>query len=159
MNEKLYLFNPFNIKDITDKELKKMYSEVFKQLNDEPNTMYEYSHNVEVYSNLEYIIGEVIARLTQEVLELKTKIKIDTAINTTKARQEWVDGKPPAMSYFDAVATQISQEEINRLAFKECSLARFKNAYKSTEEKINALKRKMESIKYEEFNNTNVNGG
>lgn len=152
MDEKLYLFNPFNIKNIDDGELKNMYGEVFKQLNAEPNTMFEYSHNVEVYSNLEYIIGEVIARLTKEVLELKTKIKIDTAINTTKARQGWTDGKPPAISYFEAVATQISQEDIKLLAFKECSLARFKNAYKSTEEKINAIKRKMEAVKYEEFN-------
>lgn len=152
MNEKLYLFNPFNIKNKTDKELKEMYNEVFKQLIDEPNTMFEYSHNVEVYSNLEYIIGEVIARLTKDVIELKTKIKIDTAINTTNERKIWNDGKPPAMSYFEGVATRMSQNDINGLADKECSLARFKNAYKSIEEKINALKRKMESIKYEEFN-------
>lgn len=153
MDEKLYLFNPFNIKNKTDRELKEMYNEVFKQLNDEPNSMFEYSHNVEVYSNLEYIIGEVIARLTKDVLELKTKIKIDTAINTTEARKAWSDGKPPAMSYFEALATRVSKDDINLLADKECSLARFKNAYKSTEEKINAIKRKMESIKYEEFNN------
>ena len=155
MNEKLYLFNPFNIKNVDDIELKKMYSEVFKQLNDDPNTMFEYADNVEVYSNLEYIIGEVIARLTKETIELKTKIKIDTAINTTKERQEWKNhsqDKPPAMSYFEAVATQISQDDIKQLAFKECSLARFKNAYKSIEEKINAIKRKMEAVKYEEFN-------
>ncbi len=153
MNEKLYLFNPFNIKNKSDKDLKEMYNEVFSQLLDEPNSMFEYSHNVEVYSNLEYIIGEVIARLTKDVLELKTKIKIDTAINTTEERKSWSDGKPPAMSYFEALATRISKEDINRLADKECSLARFKNAYKSTEEKINAIKRKMESIKFEEFNN------
>lgn len=153
MNEKLYLFNPFNIKNIKDVELKDMYNEVFKQLIDEPNSMYEYSHNVEVYSNLEYILGEVIARLTKDVIELKTKIKIDTAINTTEERKRWTDGKAPAMSYFEGIATRISQKDINGLADKECSLSRFKNAYKSTEEKINALKRKLESIKYEEFNN------
>lgn len=153
MNEKLYLFNPFNIKNVKDIELKNMYNEVFNQLLDEPNSMFEYSHNVEVYSNLEYILGEVIARLTRDVIELKTKIKIDTAINTTEERKRWGDGKPPAMSYFEGIATRISQNDINGLADKECSLARFKNAYKSTEEKINALKRKMESIKFEEFNN------
>lgn len=155
MNEKLYLFNPFNIKNKTDIEIKNIYSEVFKQLNEEPNTMYEYSHNIEVYSNLEYLLGEVIARLTKDVIELKTKIKIDTAINQTEERKHWNDNnddKPPAMTYFEAVATRMSKEDINRLADKECSLARFKNAYKSIEEKINALKRKMESIKYEEFN-------
>ena len=153
MDEKLYLFNPFEIKKASDVDIRDMYNEVFKQLCEEPNTMYEYSHNVEVYSNLNYLIGEVIARLTKDVIELKTKIKIDTAINTTEERKRWVDGKAPAMSYFEGIATRISQKDINGLADKECSLARFKNAYKSTEEKINALKRKMESIKFEEFNN------
>ena len=156
MNEKLYLFNPFNIKNVENKELQKMYSEVFKQLIEDPNSMYEYSHNVEVYSNLNYIIGEVIARLTKDVLELKTKIKIDVAKNMVSQRKKWGEfskDKPPAMTYFEAVATEISQKDINGLADKECSLARFKNAYKSIEEKINALKRKLESIKYEEFNN------
>lgn len=155
MNEKLYLFNPFNIKNVEDKDLKKMYSEVFEQLLDEPNTMFEYSHNIEVYSNLEYIVGEVIARLTRETIELKTKIKIDTAKNTTTQRQKWCElsqDKPPAMSYFEAVATELSKNDINFLADKECSLARFKNAYKSIEEKINAIKRRMEAVKYEEFN-------
>lgn len=151
-DEKLYLFNPFNIKKITDNELKEMYSKVFEQLHDEPNTMYEYSHNVEVYSNLIYIIGEVIARLTKDIIELKTKIKIDTAINTTEERKKWNDGKPPAMSYFEGVATRMSKDDINKLADKECSLARFKNAYNSIEEKINALKRKIEAVRYEEFN-------
>lgn len=150
MQEKEYLFNPFNIKNKTSKDLRDMYSKVFQQLLEEPNTMYEYAHNLEVYSNLNYIIGEVIARLTKDVIELKTKIKIDTAINTTEERKHWSDGKPPAMSYFEALATRMSQESINMLADKNCSLTRFKNAYKSTEEKINAVKKKMEAIKYEE---------
>lgn len=151
MEEKLYLFNPFMIKDKSEIDLKNMYSKVFNELNDNPNTMFEYAHNVEVYSNLNYIVGEVIARLTRDVIELKTKIKIDTAINTTNERKHWNDGKAPAMSYFEGIATRMSSEDINKLADKECSLARFKNAYKSIEEKLNALKKKMESIKYEEF--------
>lgn len=128
---------------------------MYKELLDECNTMFEYAHNIEVYSNLNYIIGEIVARLQKDVIELKTKIRIDTAITQTNERKNWnseVDGKPPAISYFEALATRFSQDDINRLADKECSLMRFKNAYKSTEEKINALKKKMESIKYEEFN-------
>ena len=56
------------------------------------------------------------------------------------------------MSYFEALATRFSQDDINRLADKECSLKRFQNAYRSTEEKINAIKKKMEAVRYEEFN-------
>ena len=153
MNNQLYLFNPFQIKKKNEIELKDIYEEVYKTLTEEPNTMYEYAHNIEVYSNLNYIIGEIVARLQKDVIELKTKIKIDTAITQTEERKKWNDGKPPAISYFEALATRFSQADINKLAEKECSLMRFKNAYKSTEEKINALKKKMDSIKYEEFNN------
>lgn len=155
MNEKTYLFNPFRIRELKNSELQEMYQETYNKLNDEPNSMYEYSHNIEVYSNLLYICGECIARFTREIIELKTKIQIDTAINTTKERKNWdkEDGKAPALAYFEALATQKSAEDINRLADKECLLKRFKNAYNSIEEKINALKKKQESIRYEEFNN------
>ena len=154
--EDLYLFNPFRIKNKTEIELKNIYEDVYKQLLKEPNTMYEYAHEIEIYSNLNYIIGEIVARLQKDVIELKTKIKIDTAINQTEERKNWnIDeyGKAPAISYFEALATKMSKDDISKLADKECSLSRFKNAYNSTEEKINALKKKMESIKYEEFNN------
>lgn len=155
MEDKLYLFNPFEIKKKSEIELKEIYEQVYKELLDECNTMYEYAHNIEVYSNLNYIIGEIVARLSRDVIELKTTIKIDTAITQTEERKRWnteVNGKPPSISYFEALATRFSKDDINKLADKECSLMRFKNAYKSTEEKINALKKKMESIKYEEFN-------
>ena len=153
MNKELYLFNPFEIKKKNEVELKDIYEAVYNELLEECNTMFEYAHNIEVYSNLNYIIGEIVARLQKDVIELKTKIKIDTAITQTNERKNWnieVDGKPPAISYFEALATRFSQNDINKLADKECSLMRFKNAYKSTEEKINALKKKMEAVKYEE---------
>jgi len=153
MNEKYYLFNPFNIKQATELQLKDLYNDVFNKIIKEPNTMYEYSHNIEVYANLNYIIGEIIARLTKDTIELKTKIQIDTAVNTTNARKSWNtdrDGKAPAMAYFEAVGTRISQDDINKLADKECSIKRFQNAYKSTEEKINALKKRSDAIKFEE---------
>ena len=155
MENKLYLFNPFRIKDLKEVELQKIYEEVFSELLDECNTMFEYAHNIEVYSNLEYIVGEIVARLQKDVIRLKTTIKIDTALCQTEERKRWDvdrDGKAPAMSYFEALATRFSQDNINKLADKECSLARFKNAYNSIEEKINALKKKMDAVKYEEFN-------
>ena len=155
MNEKLFLFNPFNIKNISEVELAKMYQEVHKKLLDEPNAMYEYAHNIEVYSNLNYIIGEVIARLTRDLINLKTDIQIKSATKSVEERKNWNverDGKQPAIAYFEALGTKFCENEIKLLAEKECSLKRFKNAYTSMEDKINALKKKLESIKYEEFN-------
>lgn len=155
MNEKAYLFNPFRIKNVENKQLQEMYEETYEQLLNEPNSMYEYAHNIEVYSNLMYICGECIARFTRDIIELKAKIQIDTAINQVEERNNWnveTMGKPPAISYFEALATRISKEDISKLADKECFLKRFKNAYDSIETKMNALKKKLESIKYEEFN-------
>lgn len=155
MNDKLYLFNPFELKKVKDNnEIAKLYGEVFKTLIEEPNTMYEYSHNIEVYSNLNYIIGEIIARLTKDLIEIKTNIEINKAIKTIEERNNWdteKDGKQPAMSYFEALATRFCEEDIKLLAQKESDLKRFKNAYQSTEEKLNALKKKQDAIKYEEI--------
>lgn len=155
MKDKLYLFNPFRIKQMSDNQLRDAYNEVFQDLLNEPNTMYQYAHNIEVYSNLNYIIGEIIARLTEDLINLKTDIQVKSAIKCVEERKTWNterDGKQPAMSYFEALGTKFCEDEIKLLAKKECALKRFKNAYNSTEEKINALKKKQESIKFEEFN-------
>ena len=150
---KNYLFNPFKIRNAEDKELQSLYNGVFEELLEDPNTMYEYAHNIEVYSNLNYIVGECIARLTKSLIELKTKIEIDKAIKCVEERNNWneEDGKKPAISYFEALATRFCEKDIQTLAKKESELKRFKNAYTSVEEKLNALKKRMEAVKYEEI--------
>ena len=155
MNEKTYLFNPFQIKKISNEQLRDMYNQVYEDLINDPNTMYEYSKNIEVYSNLNYIIGEIIARLTSDLIKLKTEIQVNSAIKCVEERKSWNterDGKQPAMAYFEALGTKFCEDKIKLLADKECSLKRFKNAYSSTEEKINALKKRTDAIKFEEFN-------
>ena len=149
---KNYLFNPFQTKKATNNDLRDLYNKVFEELIEEPNSMYEYAHNIEVYSNLNYIVGECIARLTKDLIELKTSIEINKAIKTVEERNNWKeeDGKKPAMSYFEALSTRFCEKDIQLLAQKESDLKRFKNAYASVEEKLNALKKKMEAVKYEE---------
>ena len=131
-----------------------MYQETYAQLLNDPNTLYNYAHNIEVYSNLMYICGECIARFTREIISLKNKIEINQAIKTTDERKLWnkEDGKMPSIDYFKALATRFCSDDIEQLADKECFLKRFKNAYNSIEEKMNSLKKKMEAIKFEEFN-------
>ncbi len=154
MNEKRYLFNPFNIESATDEQIKQTYNIIYEETIQTPNTMVEYARLIEQYSNLNYLIGEMIARLSKKYIQLKTNIEIDKAIKQTEERKAWdkeLYGKPPAIAYFEALATRFCQKDINTLADVESSLKRFKNAYNSMEEKINALKKKMEAIKYEEF--------
>ena len=80
------------------------------------------------------------------------------AIKTTEERINWnteVDGKAPALDYFKALATRMCQDDINMLAKKEGNLERFKNTYRTIEEKINSLKKRQEAIKFEEFGDKN----
>ena len=152
---KNYLFNPFVIKNVKDNnELRDLYNQVFDNLLEQPNTMYDYSHNIEVYANLNYIVGECIARLTKDLIEIKTRIEINKAIKCVEERNNWneeKDGKKPAISYFEALATRFCEDDIKLLAQKESDLRRFKNAYQSTEEKLNALKKRLDAVRYEEF--------
>lgn len=155
MNEKYYLFNPFNIKKADEKKLQELYNQVFNQLIENPNTMYEFAKNIEVYANMMYICGEIIARLTEDIINLKTTIEIDKATAIVEERKLWNverDGKQPAMSYFEALGTRFCKDNIKLLADKEKSLRRFKNAYNSLEAKMNAIKKQMDAVKYEEFN-------
>lgn len=151
---KEYLFNPFMIKEISNNNLKTMYQDTYDKLIQEPNSMYDYAHNIEIYSNLMYICGECIARFTREILELKTTIQIDTAKCMARERNKYIENKEkaPAMSYFEAIATENSKDDISKLADQECFLKRFKNAYETLDVKCNALKKKMEAVKFEEFN-------
>lgn len=152
MIDKLYMFNPFKIKEATPDELSQTYQSIIGQLIDDPQTPYEYAKNIETYSNLNYLVGEMIARRERDRIELKTKIEIEKAIYSTEQRKNWnsEEGRTPAMSYFEALGTQHCEEDIKKLADLESSCRRFKNAYTSIEEKINALKKTLDSVKYEE---------
>lgn len=152
--EKLYMFNPFTIQNADSRQISETYSNLQREIIENADTGFQISKNIEIYANMNYLIGEMIARIQQEYDTLKNNISIVENKQIYMQRKQWQETnkeKAPAMSYFEGVATRMSKDDINKLADKECSLARFKNAYKSIEEKLNALKKKMESIKYEEF--------
>ena len=65
-----------------------------------------------------------------------------------KQWQETQTEKAPAMSYFESMAKEYVKQDLAELAKMEAQLFRFKKAYDSTTEIINALKKKMEAMKY-----------
>lgn len=64
--EKLYLFNPFQIKSWSVEQIEKEVSELIKAYRKDGDTMYEMASNVEIMANITYLYGEMIARLTKE---------------------------------------------------------------------------------------------
>lgn len=152
MNEKLYLFNPFRIKDATNEELQATYEKLQGQIDGEAETPFLIAKNIELYANMSFIVVEMIARYTEQTNTLKAYINSTEAREVYIERKAWMetsDEKPPAMVYFEALARDKLSAEYIELARMESNLRRFKGAYESIEAKQNALKKVIDGIKYE----------
>jgi outer membrane lipoprotein-sorting protein len=154
--EKVYLYNPFRMDEWTDEDLGKQMDILIKKYNADADGMFQFADNVENLANQCYIIGEMISRLNENCLVLKNRIDISRSKQVYVSRKQWQEvntEKAPAMSYFEALASDFVKDDLDKYAKEKARLDRFKYAYDSLEQKQNALKKKMESIKYEEFGN------
>ena len=77
------------------------------------------------------------------------KSLIDAKIISKVGNKETNKEKAPAMSYFEAMAKEYVKEDSKKLAELGSRLFRFKKAYESIDSKQNALKKKIEAIRYE----------
>lgn len=150
--EKLYMFNPFTIQNADSKQIADTYSNLQKELIENPDTGFNIAKNIEIYANMNYLLGEMIARIQQEYDTLKTDVSISENKQIYMQRKQWQEtqtDKPPAMSYFEAIAKEHVKEDSKKLAELGARLFRFKKAYESIDSKQNALKKKIEAIRYE----------
>lgn len=150
--EKLYLFNPFTIQNADSQKIADTYTNLQKEIIENADTGFQISKNIEIYANMNYLIGEMIARLQQEYDTLKTDISISENKQIYMQRKQWQETnkeKAPAMSYFEAMAKEFVKEDSKKLAELGSRLFRFKKAYESIDSKQNALKKKIEAIRYE----------
>ena len=152
MVEKLYLFNPFRIKDAETEELQLTYEKMQGAIDGGAETPFQIAKNIELYANMSFIVVEMIARYTECVNLTKARINSLEAREVYVQRRAWVEmneDKPPAMSYFEALARDKLSADYVELARMESNLKRFKGAYDSIEAKQNALKKVIDGIKYE----------
>ena len=150
--EKLYLFNPFTIQNAESEKIAETYTNLQNALAIETDTGFNISKNIELYANMNYLIGEMIARLQKEYDTLKTEISIAENKQIYMQRKQWQETqkeKPPAMSYFEAMAKEFVKDDSKKLTELGSRLFRFKKAYESIDSKQNALKKKIEAIRYE----------
>ena len=108
--EKLYLFNPFTIQNAESEKIAETYTNLQNALAIETDTGFNISKNIELYANMNYLIGEMIARLQKEYDTLKTEISIAENKQIYMQRKQWQETnteKAPAMSYFEAMAKEI----------------------------------------------------
>ena len=146
------MFNPFIIENADSKEISETYSKLQSEIIDNADTGFLISNNIEIYANMNYLLGEMIARIQQEYDLLKADISIKENKQVYELRKNWKNEsteKAPAMSYFEAQAKEYVKEDSKKLAELGARLFRFKKAYESIDSKQNALKKKIEAIRYE----------
>lgn len=148
--ERLYLFNPFNLKNWENQQIKDQLDLLIAKYDEDADTMGGMALNIENLANQNVLLGEMIARLTEEYVVMKANLEANENIAIVSYRTGWDGaGKPPAMKYFEALAAAQYEKERKELAKKESDLKRFKIAYDSIGEKINAIKKRMEAVKFE----------
>ena len=149
--QKQYMFNPFVIEQATSQQIAETYTNLQNELHEQPSQPFEIAKNIEIYANMNYLIGEMIARLAEQCGLKKNEISITENKQIYMQRKQWEEtntSKAPAMSYFEAMAKEYVKQDLTELAKMDAQLFRFKKAYESTTEIINALKKKMEAMKY-----------
>jgi hypothetical protein len=146
-----YLFNPFLLQTASDDELSKEINKLAQQYR-QTDMVYDIVFNINLESDLLMIYGEFIARLQEEADLLRIQADNQRDKNVYKLRKDWGETskeKAPAMSYFEAQAEDSVHDVRVRQKRAEAMLTRFKRAYSSLESKQNALKKKLDAIKYE----------
>lgn len=153
--EKIYMYSPYEMKRATDEEIEQEVMSLIHAYNNDADTPFQLSENIEIISNINSLYGEVISRLQlgYDQLKFETDNKIDK--NTVELRNQWVADHPkekaPAMAYFEANARTLEEDKVKRYLKLKSDLNKFIKAYDSMENRMNAVKRKQDAIKYEEF--------
>lgn len=150
--EKLYMFNPFTIQNADNQAIADTYTKLQNELIANADTGFLLAKNIEIYSNMNFLLGEMIARLQEEYDTKKAEVSIVENKQIYISRKQWQEtnkDKAPAMSYFEAMAKEFVKDDYKELAELNSRLFRFKKAYESIDSKQNALKKKMEAIRYE----------
>lgn len=150
LDEKVYLFNPFALKKITDEAISEQINELANKYKVGADIPYDIAYNIEIYANILYLYGEMIARLGERYATLEYANDKGEMLETHRQRKMWNSTeKAPNIDYFRALAFEKYELDRQREFGIQADLIRFKKAYESIESKMNALKKKLEATKYE----------
>lgn len=151
MFEPHYLLNPHLLKTSTDEELSRQINDLAGRYR-HSDVAYDVAYNIELESDLLMIYGEMIARLQEDYSLIKLDADTLEAKTIYQLRSDWTrttSDKAPSIDYFKAQASEIVRDKREKQFKTEAMLTRFKKAYSSLETKQNALKKKLEAMRYE----------
>lgn len=153
MFDRSYLLNPFLLQTATLDDLGRQIQVLAEQYIYDDHTPNDVVSNINLESDLLVIYGEIIARFQKDAELTKLDANILEAKTIYQLRKDWAETsteRSPAIRYFEAQAEELTKPLRLKQIESENMLLRFKNQYKSVETKQNALKKKLEAMRYEE---------
>lgn len=141
------MFNPFNLAKCTDEDLIKRIETLLSKINENGDMIGELSNTVIILSDVLPIYGELTTRLQKEY----SLTKYENGIKETKIAYELKSQSTTKLpvSYFNALAQEKMLEDKKKEFELQMKTQQMKYAFEATQEKINAIKKKMDSIKFE----------
>lgn len=153
MFDRTYLLNPFVAKTMTIDELSTELNRLAQMYIHDDVTQADVVFNICLESDLLVIYSVLIQRFKRDT-EM-TKLEADTLESKSvyQQRDDWVKTsteKVPAMTYFEGKARELVKPLREKQINADCDWELLKRYYSSMESKQNALKKKLDSMKYDE---------
>lgn len=148
------LLNPYLLENANELELSDKINHLSSQYRNSEEFK-DIAFNINLESELLIVYGEFIARLTEDTQNQKNNLENKIIKDAYDKRKEYAQDNyferrnMPNFEYFKAQASDNHKLELDKLRHKEAMLIRFKRCYTSVENKQNALKKKLEAIKYD----------
>ena len=141
------MYSPFNINSIEDEQLVKQIERLLANCNEEADTPMELSENVIKMTDVLYIYGELLTRAQREYSLAKYQNNSNEVQLAYKLKGETTEKFP--ITYFNSLAQIQMLDERKKEMDLQLNVNRLKYAYDATQEKINAIKKKIDSSKYD----------
>lgn len=141
------IFNPFDVCKLPDEILVEQIKNSINKCNDEADSVAGMSENLMNLTDVLYIYGELLTRAQRDYSLLKYQNNTEEIQLAGKLKKESTEKQ--TATYFNAMAQQLMLEKRTKEFDLQQNVTRLKYAYDATQEKINAIKKKMDASKYE----------
>ena len=144
--------DPFTLMDKKPEELAVMIETISREADAKIlEDQIQLAEKAVLYSDIQTIVGELVARYELDYENLKSEVKGRRAVLNKEFRTEWEDEHKgqktaPASNYFEGLALEETLEQTKTLNAAKADLTRFKKFYDNYETKINALKKLQERV-------------
>ena len=147
------LLTPYELKNLNEDAVKDLVDQIRQEYNPKAISPYQLSENIDVIAQLIQLFDYMAAKCKSEyaIKDLECKYAENQALK--ELRQSWdkdVQGTPPAIDYFKAcAANQVKEQRKEANKLNEYA-SNFKAAADSYQERIAAIKYKINAIAIEE---------